>query len=209
MRITEPMTMATDLVLACLGALFAYRLWRDRPQSSRRSARLLAAAMASMALGAAAGGISHGLRLTVGETADAILWKVTVYSVGLMAFFFVASTALSSLRERARRLLLWLATAQLLGYWWWMLNHDAFLYVIYDYVPAMSIVLVIQLRELRRGRASAAWISAGVVLSFIGAAVQQSGLTLHRHFNHNDLYHVVQMVAVWLLYKGGRSLHDR
>lgn len=209
MRITEPMTMVTDLVLACLGALFAYRLWRDRPQSSRRSARLLAAAMASMALGAAAGGISHGLRLTVGETADAILWKVTVYSIGLMAFFFVASAALSSLQERARRLLLWLATVQLLGYWWWMLNHDAFVYVIYDYVSAMSIVLVIQLWELRRGQTSAAWISAGVVLSFIGAAVQQSGLTLHRHFNHNDLYHVVQMVAAWMLYKGGRSLHDR
>ena len=38
--------------------------------------------------------------------------------------------------------------------------------------------------------------------------LQQSGIRLHAHFNHNDLMHVVQMGAVWLLYEGGRRLRD-
>jgi hypothetical protein len=33
--------------------------------------------------------------------------------------------------------------------------------------------------------------------------VQMSGFALHRHFNHNDLYHVIQIVALWLLHLGG------
>jgi hypothetical protein len=38
------------------------------------------------------------------------------------------------------------------------------------------------------------------------ALVQRSGFALHRHFNHNDLYHVVQMLGTWLLYRGGSEL---
>jgi hypothetical protein len=41
-------------------------------------------------------------------------------------------------------------------------------------------------------------------VSVLAALVQQSGLTLHRNFNHNDLYHVIQLVALWLLYRGGK-----
>ncbi len=56
-----------------------------------------------------------------------------------------------------------------------------------------------------RGR----WTAAGVAVSFAAAAVQQSGLALHRHFNHNDLYHVIQMGGLYLLYRGGLLLRDR
>jgi hypothetical protein len=51
-------------------------------------------------------------------------------------------------------------------------------------------------------------VVAGVALTFAAAGVQQSGFDLHRHLNHNDLQHLVQMVAVWLLYKGGSHLAD-
>ena len=34
----------------------------------------------------------------------------------------------------------------------------------------------------------------------LAAVVQQCGIGLHQHFNHNDLMHVIQMGGVWLLY---------
>jgi hypothetical protein len=46
----------------------------------------------------------------------------------------------------------------------------------------------------------------GILLSFVGAAIQQSGFSLHQHFNHNDLFHIVQMGAFYLLYRGGKVL---
>jgi hypothetical protein len=53
-----------------------------------------------------------------------------------------------------------------------------------------------------------AWIVTGVAVSALGALVQASGLAPHRHFNHNDLYHVIQLAAMFLLYRGARRLTD-
>jgi len=62
--------------------------------------------------------------------------------------------------------------------------------------------------RLRRDRASR-WILAGVGVSVLAAGVQASGFALHRNFNHNDLYHVIQIAAMILLYAGARRLRDR
>lgn len=43
----------------------------------------------------------------------------------------------------------------------------------------------------------------------LAASVQASGFALHRHFNHNDLYHVIQIAAMVLLFVGARQLRDR
>jgi hypothetical protein len=46
-------------------------------------------------------------------------------------------------------------------------------------------------------------------VTIAAAAVQQSGFDLHRNLNHNDLQHLVQMIAVFLLYLGGAKLRDQ
>jgi hypothetical protein len=73
----------------------------------------------------------------------------------------------------------------------------------------MLLILLLQIATPALRRApSAPWIVAGVAVTIAAAAVQQSGFDLHRHLNHNDLQHLVQMVAVFLLYKGGVKLTD-
>jgi hypothetical protein len=52
------------------------------------------------------------------------------------------------------------------------------------------------------------WILAGVAVCVVAALVQASGFALHRHFNHNDLYHLIQIAAMALLYRGARRLRD-
>ena len=46
-------------------------------------------------------------------------------------------------------------------------------------------------------------------MSFLAAAVQVNGIALHDHFNHNELYHVIQMGGMYLFYRGARVLKDR
>jgi hypothetical protein len=46
-------------------------------------------------------------------------------------------------------------------------------------------------------------------VSLAAAAAQASGLDLHPSFNHNDLYHVVQIAAMALFYCGARRMQDR
>jgi hypothetical protein len=53
------------------------------------------------------------------------------------------------------------------------------------------------------------WMLGGVGVSVLAAGVQASGFALHRHFNHNDLYHVIQIAAMVLFYIGAGWLRDR
>jgi hypothetical protein len=43
---------------------------------------------------------------------------------------------------------------------------------------------------------------AGVAVSVLAGLVQASGFALHAHFNHNDLYHVIQTAAMFAFYTG-------
>jgi hypothetical protein len=42
----------------------------------------------------------------------------------------------------------------------------------------------------------------------VAGAIQWARLAPHVHFNHNDLFHVVQMASLYLLYRGGLLLRD-
>jgi hypothetical protein len=83
-----------------------------------------------------------------------------------------------------------------------MLAHDEFLFVVLDTGLAFAAVALLHLWKLNR------WILAGVAVSLAAALVQASGFAPHRHFNHNDLYHVIQIAAMVLLYRGARRLED-
>ena len=51
-------------------------------------------------------------------------------------------------------------------------------------------------------------IILGIIISFVAAGVQQSGIALHEHMNYNDIAHFVQMVAMWCFYQGSIVLQD-
>lgn len=80
----------------------------------------------------------------------------------------------------------------------WMITHDSFLFVIVDYGIALIVVLSTQAYAWVHDRAeSAPWIMSSVVVSIIAAAVQQAPIPWH-----NDIYHGIQLIALWLLYRG-------
>lgn len=52
-------------------------------------------------------------------------------------------------------------------------------------------------------------IIAGVVVSFLAFVVQQSSLDFHRDFSHNDLFHCIQLVALYIFYRAAKILFDK
>ncbi len=185
--IHEPMTVVTDYLLAALAFTFAVRLWaRSRPW---------ALAFTFTGIAALAGGTHHGIAPYLLPLAASILWKITTLSVGFGGTSLLIGTS---------RKLVPLAIAKCAVYSIWMLTHDDFIYVIVDYGMTLLIVGAVEAARWMRTRASSApWILGSIAVSAVAAAVQASGFVLHRHFNHNDLYHVIQMLALWLLYRGG------
>jgi len=51
------------------------------------------------------------------------------------------------------------------------------------------------------------WLKRAIGVSLAGLAVLVLKLAPHRHFNHNDLYHVIQMGGLYCLYWGAVLLH--
>jgi hypothetical protein len=74
----------------------------------------------------------------------------------------------------------------------------------------LAVLLAGAACELARRRAPGmGWLIVGVLVSLVAGVVQAKKLALHRHFNHNDLYHVIQMSALYAFYRGGVLLVDR
>ncbi len=200
-RPAEPTTFLTDCLLAALGLLFAVRLSAPETTAPRR---WWAVAFAALALAALAGGATHAL---APYRPAARLWTATLWTLGTASFALVAG-ALAALLPR--RMLRWgLAILGLkLGLYLGATAQDGdFRWAILDYGTGLLAVLALAgVAWWWRRQRWAPWAALGVAVSLLAAAVQQSDWDLHRHFNHNDLYHVVQAGGLWLLYRGGRRL---
>ena len=179
---SEPVTMLTDYALSAVSAWLGSRLCK--------LSRYWAVAFLALALAAFLGGTWHGF-----FQGDA-LWKATVLAVGVASFGMVAGSAVLTTRGVFRQSLIVFAAIKLALYCAWMLFHDDFAWVIADTGSALAIVAALHLRRFN------GWMLAGVAVSVAAALAQASGMALYRHFNHNDLYHVIQIAAMVLFYRG-------
>jgi len=195
--ISEPMTLATDYILAAVAALMGVLILRAAGQHNTR--RWWGIAFIALGLAAALGGTHHGFRL-------AALWKPTMLVLGVASAGMLAGSALATTRGVGRLALLALAAAKLAIYSIWVWRDDRFIWAVADTGSAFALIALAHLFAWRRP--GSRWIVAGVAVSIAAAAVQASGVDLHRHFNHNDLYHLVQLGALVLYYRGVRVLAD-
>ena len=62
---------------------------------------------------------------------------------------------------------------------------------------------------VRREEGTVKWIISGGLVTIIGLIVQRTGFRSHRDFNHNDLYHLIQIAGFYLLFRGACTLRDR
>jgi hypothetical protein len=108
----------------------------------------------------------------------------------------VVGSALATTRGAVLRFIVAFAGLKLIVYSLWMLRHDDFIWVVADTASALLVVGLLYLWRFN------GWMLAGVAVSVLAGVVQASGFALHPHFNHNDLYHVVQIGAILAFYRG-------
>ena len=208
MTIAEPMTLLTDYALAGVTGWLGWLLFRAREGQAARASWALA--FAALTVAAALGGTHHGFAPQLSEGTLLLLWKATVLAAGIASFAMLAGSTIAAATGSVRRVLLALAAAKLALYSGWMLAHSEFIYVIADTGISMAVIAVLHGGSaMRNDDRASLWVLGGVGVSVLAASVQASGFALHRHFNHNDLYHVIQIAAMVLFYIGGVRLRDR
>lgn len=202
--IAEPITLATDYALAAVCVWLGLRLYHN--SEAQRSRAFWGAACLALGLSALLGGTYHGFQQSIANFAASWLWKCTLMLVGLASFCMLAGSANATSSGALRKGILVLAIAKLFAYEGWMLRHDQFIWVIVDTGSTMAAVLI--LHAFRHREAGARWILAGVAASAVAAGAQASGFMLHESFSHNDLYHVIQIAAMALFYRGASTIRD-
>jgi hypothetical protein len=111
--------------------------------------------------------------------------------------------------ERVNKWIAVFAWVKLAVFLSWAYTDPSFLVAIADYLPVLLFILVSEsYMWLSHGARESKFLVAGVVVSLLGAAAQQAGIGINEHFNHNDVYHVVTMLAIVLFYLGITGLED-
>lgn len=200
----EPTTTLTDYAITLVAGWLAVRLL---DATTALAPALLAAAFVAVALAALLGGTVHGFGVRLGEARRALLWRLTLQLAVATNALLLAAVIVARVPAPWERWLLAATVAKALGFahfaWW---RRD-FRWAVYDSLVTFAAIAVVEGIALARHDAPGAWwMLGGVAVSVVAGAVQRSGLTAHRHLNHNDLYHVVQLVAVFLFYRGGLLL---
>jgi hypothetical protein len=132
---------------------------------------------------------------------------VLVNAAGLL---FLLSTLRAFTSGRALAIGAGLAVAKFALFAVWVAVNDDVRTVIYDGALTMFVVIVLSTwGAWARRMPSATWILAGVLVSMLAALFEQGRVSIHPQFDHNDLYHVIQTAAMYLLYRGGLLLRER
>lgn len=204
----EPAVVYTDLGLAALGGVFSWRLATRAGHAP--VARAGAVVMGGLASAALWGAIFHAFFPAKTATrAGFMAWMPVAISIGVVAsalLYLGILLLVPSLSVRMRRALVGVYAA---GFALTVAFVDeSFTMIVRLYGPMLVLMLVASAHQAIARRGAWAWlVAAGVATSMVAAALQQARVAVHPvYFDHNAVYHVVQGVALVLLYRGfGRA----
>ena len=200
---TDPDVTLTDYGVAILCAVFVWRLWRGHRLGL--PGPWLVRFFAGVGAAAALGGTVHGFFPLEGTPEHDVLWSATLIALGLAAFAAWGLGARLVLRDGLARGLIGLTGLVVLAYVALVLaGYREFRVALLHYVPAtVFLLLAVLLAHGRRPEPGFRFAAAGLALSFVAALLQQLGVGLHPAWlDHNALYHVLEAVALVLLYVG-------
>ena len=203
--VTERTTAGTDALLA-LAAVAAVVILRRRTRPSFGRALWLAA-LAALATASALGAVTHGFAMP--DDLRDFLWQPLYLALGVTMSLFVAGAVRDWRGDRAaRRALAPLLLLALVFYGVTRVTGGNFLAFVAFEAAALLLALVIYLRlAARGGRPGTAAMAAALALSLGAGAVQASNIGPVRllwEFDHNGLFHLLQLLGLVLLVAGLR-----
>jgi hypothetical protein len=210
LKIAEPSTLLTDWLLAAFTAWLAWTLFQQLYRLKDRAVNLWLAAFSATAASAFVGGSWHGLSSQIYPSLAAVLWIAAMLLASAGSLLFLLAILHVYTSGRLLGLLSGVAVAKFALFAVLMAVTDNFRVVVYDSALTMLVLIVLSTwGAWARQVPSAQWVLAGVLVSMLAALFQQGRVSIHAHFNHNDLYHIIQMGAMYLMFRGGLLIREQ
>ena len=202
----ELTTGATDAILGIL-ALFCIVYLQQYRGLDKWKVGIWGLIFATLFLAAILGAVVHGFELS-GNT-KTLMWRPLYFLLASLVALFVVAATYDWLGTRAARHILFLAAPVVVGFFLvTQFIDDSFrIFVIYELV-SMLAALCIYVWLAAKGRLSGAGlIACSILLNIVAAGIQAGGqaqFTLIWSFDHNGVFHLVQIIAILVLIAGLR-----
>jgi hypothetical protein len=198
----EPDVTLTDYVIAFECFTFCSLLFKQYGFQS--PSKWFALFFASIGLAAFAGGTVHGFFPAHETFMHDTFWFVSMASIGLMALSgWIIGAFLLRLSNKAIAIIKAMAGFGFAVYiLYLLLVSQEFLIAILNYLPAAVFLLSVFIYRYFKEKTMPTILGiVAMLLTFLSSFVQQAQIIVHPvYFDHNALYHLIQIVALFLLF---------
>ena len=198
----EPDVTITDFLLALQAFTFAVLI--ARTTSGTPLQRWFVIFFSATAVASLAGGAVHGYY------ADSkILWRIVLIALGVVSTAAWAIGARLLFSDRVAWFITLAASVEL-GLYTLIVVFvtDSFSVAIANYLPSTLWLIAAFFVAYRSHATPALGLGLmGLLLTLLAAGVQQARIALHpTYFNHNALYHALQAIALFLIFRAAAFL---
>lgn len=201
--------MITDYVLAACCFVFAIRLRRAVPPPSI-PASMWTLALVATGVAAVFGGTYHGFYDAWSTWPARLLWTTAMLAIGVASFGVAVGAAASELSPRALRPVFRLLVLKLVLYVVMIVVRPLFGVAVVDYGSvALAVGILAAVSYARHRRSTAGWLLVAIVVALAAAAVLLVPFGKHGYGDERDVYHIIQIVSMYALYRAGLAAGQR
>jgi len=206
---TEQTTAITDIILALVafGGILIL-CWNIANSSAMWKIIIWSTAFGMIGLAAALGAVAHGL--VISRTIHDRIWQLLNLALALAVSLFVAGVIYDLWGLAVCLKVLPAVLIAGLGFFGATLLYPGFffIFIVYEGLALIFSLSAYIYLALRGEPAGAAFMAAGILISILAAGIQANksiSLTVIWQFDHNGIYHIVQVVGLILLLIGLRG----
>jgi hypothetical protein len=205
---TEQTTAVTDIILALLALIVSMIVCYTGHRRDPKKARIWTWAFGLLAIASAFGAVAHGIKMT--EHMNFFLWQPINFALGLTIALFAAGVVYDLKGTSIPRFLIpvFLAAGMIFYFITIFIPGTFIVFILYEALAMMFALIsyvVISIRKKRTGY----WLMAvGIMISIIAAGFQATTsmrFTFIWEFDHNGIFHIIQIAGLFFLLLGLRS----
>lgn len=202
---TEQTTAITDVILAIVSFFMTISVFKSGYKTDLLKTRIWVGAFGLLCLAAVLGAIAHGIKMS--EFTNYLIWQPLNFSLGMAIALFAAGVIYDwKSFSIPKSLFITLIAAGVIFYAiTFFIPGSFFVFILYEAAAMIfSLVMYIYLWNARK-LPGALFMTIGILITIIAAVVQalnNISLTFIWEFDHNGLFHLIQIIGLPFLYVG-------
>lgn len=201
--LTELTTAVTDLMVALLSVWSIVMIYRHRANNKTR-VRIWLSVFTLLVTASILGAIAHGFDFS--QSTLTWLWRPLYLLLGVIVALFVVGSIYDLKGETAATYALPPLLVLAIGFFLVteFLSDVFLIFIIYEAVAMLSALIIYLSLTISRQLNGSAIVATGILLNILAAGIQASTLSLSLGvpLDHNGVFHIVQLLALYVLTMG-------